>query len=502
MIQLDRRKDHKWIFQKNISSADLMTEFLKATKKFGDIAQRELILSEMKRQGVYRGRSNNGSANTMGVRTSEMKFYMFGYSLTPTLEKPKNAFFLSAAGAHIMHNIDNDEKIGIASLVNLFSIQFPHPFSKTDPCFNINAGRLIVKLLLEERLDRKLYVDEFCYFIPFIEEVNINIYEELVESIIKFRNLTYFEKYSLFHEVQNFDDVFANTFHEFNYYFFRIYGGLNVFNLVEDSEHNAGQLFYFNHGNCGTKRNDAIISRGKYSGYIQLKDYLINKAEKLVEKFDPFEKPIKLSDEDVLSKDDFILQLYQTNQMKYFSSIDESKVESARVAECIDNMVRASKYGSRDGKEFEKSLKPVFELFRQIDNVEIISGSGDTDLLCAVRELDDSHYKINVDAKTSHSSTQSLNPVRLSNHLRTHGSRYCIVVSSRFASGVSRDISNFNIVAINAEALANYCLNAFNISSDGFIDFEIINDLIQTNMGKNITQIINNYCDAWFGLSA
>ncbi|MCF0117592.1 MAG: hypothetical protein HUJ61_06055 [Bacilli bacterium] len=502
MIQLDRRKDHKWIFQKNISSADLMTEFLKATKKYGDIAQRDLILAEMKRKGVYKGRSAMGSANTMGVRTSEMKFYMFGYSLTPTLEKPKNSFFLSAAGAEIMHNIGSADKVSSASLVNLFSIQFPHPFSKTSSCFNINAGRLIIKLLIDSRLGNKLYVDEFCYFIPFLESVDLQIYEQLVASILEFRKLNYYQKYKLFHQIPNYDDVFSNTFHEFNYYFFRIYEGLGVFDLIEDKNHNDGKLFSFNHGNCGTKRNDAIFSRGKYSGYVILKNDLVEKASKLINTFDAFEKPIKQSDDDILSKDDFILQLYQTNQMKYMSTIDETKVESAKVAECINNMVHASKYGSRDGKEFEKSLKPVFELFRQIDNVEIISGSGDTDLLCAVREIDDSHYKINVDAKTSHSSTSALNPMRLTQHLKTHGSRYCIVVSSRFATGVSNDILNFNIVAINAEALANYCFNAFNISPDGFIDFSVINDLVQTHMGTNITQVINSYCDAWFGLTA
>ena len=69
-------------------------------------------------------------------------------------------------------------------------------------------------------------------------------------------------------------------------------------------------------------------------------------------------------------------------------------------------MVHNSKYGSRDGKTFERSLKPLFEIFRENRSVEIISGSGDTDLLCVMDNEKDELYKVNVDAKTSRTSTQ------------------------------------------------------------------------------------------------
>ena len=52
-----------------------------------------------------------------------------------------------------------------------------------------------------------------------------------------------------------------------------------------------------------------------------------------------------------------------------------------------------------DGKEFENSLKPFMELFRETANVEIISGAGNTDLLCAMEDADENIYKMNVDAK-------------------------------------------------------------------------------------------------------
>ena len=57
-------------------------------------------------------------------------------------------------------------------------------------------------------------------------------------------------------------------------------------------------------------------------------------------------------------------------------------------------MVSAARYGSRDGKDFENTLKPFMYLFREVRNVENIGGSGDTDLLCAI-EGDGDIYKIN-----------------------------------------------------------------------------------------------------------
>ena len=51
-------------------------------------------------------------------------------------------------------------------------IQYPHPYSKTPQDIKIYAGRLILKLLTEERIGNKLYIDEFIWFLPFIKSIN------------------------------------------------------------------------------------------------------------------------------------------------------------------------------------------------------------------------------------------------------------------------------------------------------------------------------------------
>lgn len=495
MIQLNRRKNHKWIFQKNISSTDIINEFITAASKYNNTANKNIMLSELKSKGVYKGRSAAGSTNTMGVRTSQMKFYMFGYSLP---SKSKNCFFPSPMTSSILKD-SSEENIGKMSLINLFSLQYPHPFSQTPECFKIHAGRLIIKLLLEDRIGRKLYIDEFCYFIPFLENIDENTYSELIDSILEFRKLSYIEKNKLFKQVPNYNDVFANVFHEVNYYFIRIFSGLSVFNVVGDKKHNEGNLLSFIHG-ASTRRNDAYKSRANYSGYINLKNEIVKYAEILNKSYSCYDKPTTLQDKDVLSTEDFILELYQWKPLKYLASIDSKKYSrNNEVSEVISNMVHMSKYGSKDGKDFESSLKPVFELFRQTANVEIISGSGDTDLLCAMRDVDDSIYKINVDGKTASKSTSQLNAMRLIKHMKIHNSRYCIVVSSRFASGVSDDIVGSRIVAINAETLANYCINEYNTSGDEFIDYSIMSNLITNNFGSNITEIVQEFVNSYYG---
>ena len=497
MINLKRSKEHKWIFQKNISSTEIMSHFITSTSKFNNSANKKLLLEEFKKSGLYRGRSYFGSENTMGVRTSEMKFYMFGYSLP---SKPKNAFYLSPMASSILKD-NQEDNVAKMSLVNLFSIQYPHPFSNTPSCFRIHAGRLILKLLTDDRIERKMYIDEFCYFIPFIEKIDNLFYEELIKSILDFRRLSFIEKDELFKNVPHYNDVFANVFHEVNYYFLRIFEGLKVFSLVGDKEYNNGHLHTFIHG-AGTIRNDAYQSKKKYSGYIKLKNDIVRYAEKLLDSYDFTEMPETLEDDDVLSKEDFILDLYQIKPLKYLTLIDERKyARNNQVSDVIYNMVHMSKYGSRDGKDFEKSLKPVFELFKQTANVEIISGSGDTDLLCAMRNDDDTIYKINIDGKTSCSSTPMLNARRLMLHISLHNSKYCIVVSSRFARGVSNDIMGSKIVAINAETLANYCINEFNYSNDGFIDYSVINEIICNHLGMNITQILQDFIDSYYGIT-
>ena len=133
-------------------------------------------------------------------------------------------------------------------------------------------------------------------------------------------------------------------------------------------------------------------------------------------------------------------------------------------------------------------------------NVEIIAGSGNTDLLCAMDFGEDEIYKINVDAKTRHASLDSINSRRLENHLSRHGSQFCIVVAPRFASGVSGDIYGHKIVTIKAEDLGTYCYKECINSSDGFADFGSLYNIITNNMGTDITELVRDLTTEKYGI--
>lgn len=489
MINLNRSKENKWIMQKNISSSKLLEAFVSGLSKQSNIINHDHLVNYLKNIESYHGRSEQGSTNTMGVRLSQACFYMFGY-------KNEQSFFPSPMTDMYINEKADKEKV---SLVNLFSMQFPSPYSETPDNFNIYIGRFILKLLMEEKIDLKLYIDEFVYFLPFIEEINESSYNELVNSIIDFRSKSFEEKLTLFTDVPNYEDIFANCMHEINYYFLRIFAGFGCLEIVVDPFHNDGKLFSFRHGTGDTFRTDAYASREKVSGYVQINPEIFGSVKELLEKFSPFDKPITQAD--CMSKEEWIRDLYEFEPLKYISVVMPNKDENrSDVVDIIKDMVYQSKYGTRDGKSFENSLKPVFELFRENRNVEIISGAGDTDLLCVMEDSDDTLYKINVDAKTSHYATQAINPVRITNHIKLNASKYCIIVSPRFSRGVRTDIKDYNIVTIEAETLANYCLKECLNSPDGLADYDMLNVYINQNFGMDITNAINYIIDRKYSI--
>lgn len=489
MIDLIRKKDQKWIFQKNVSSSALLKAYAQVVSD-NVVVDKAQIKQKLTANGTYIGRSSQGSISTMGVRLSEMCFYMFGY------KTENNIFMPSETTKNIL---ESTVDVGKNMLVNLFSLQFPHPYSKTPDSFCIHAGRLLVKLLTEDRIGKKLYVDEMIWFLPFICTIDKTIYEELVESILEYRKLTYFQKTDLFHSVDNWEDIFANCMHEINYYFIRIFEGFHVFETHIDASHNDGCLFSFRHGNTKTFRKDSIESKGELPGYICLEKSLIESANKLLEVYSFLDKPATLKDGNVFSRSQWIFDLYETDIVKYLHTILPKYNPYDEILTVINNMTYLSKYSAVDGKEFENSLKPFFELFDEVIGAEIISGSGDTDLLCSIKDKNTNDiFKINIDAK-SRNSVFNMNVKRLIRHLDKHFSKYCIVVAPRFSIGNKLDIAGERVVMITAEALAAYCSKECLSRKSYTADFNSLNEIIVKNLGKDITPLVQKLTESRYG---
>lgn len=203
--------------------------------------------------------------------------------------------------------------------------------------------------------------------------------------------------------------------------------------------------------------------------------------------------PISVNDPGAFSKSQLIEDLYENEFIKYLNIVFPEYTKQREIITTISTMTHMSKFGGIDGKDFENSLKPAFELFREVLNIDIISGKGNTDLLCAVEDPKSNNeiYKMNVDGK-SRKSSSNLKATRLLNHLKINGSKYCIVVAPRFSKGIEIDIGGLPIVAITVESLSRYLIKECLSSSDSYADYIAINDIIQSNLGKNITKNIDN----------
>lgn len=498
MIELERSMTHKWIIDKNVNSKDILSDFAAIASD----AQRGFNYKEMISQTITQGRDANGSTITIGVRLLQACFYMFGYSTN--LEDGKKAFMPSPMTLNIFSSSNKEEKAK-NYLVNLFCMQYPHPYDWTPECFKLYFGRLIVKLLLDKRLNYRLYIDECLWFLPFIDTIDSFKYEQLVESILEYRLLSYDEKKELFESVENFENLFANVSHEINYYLLRLFEDFGVFNLVADSLHNDGKLFRFLHCETETSktyRNDAYKSRKKCSGYVELSSAVKESANQLINSYSPFEQPSQIDGIEIFSKEDWLTNLYQTEPLRYLACINTQIDKNSEITAIVNEMIRASKFGSRDGKEFENALKPFIELFKETVNVEILSGAGNTDLLCSMEELPSMNlYNMNLEAKTRGSALEGVHTPRINKHLRKHGSKFCIIVAPRFARGVADDIAGNQIVTIRSEEFGNYCYKECTKSTNGTADFSSILEIIKGNMGKDITNKVRALTESRYGLN-
>lgn len=493
MIELKRSMSDKWIVQKNTNSKKLIESYLNVLNETKDVSDRAMLIEKLKSLSAYRGRSDIGSLSTMGVRFSQMCFYMFGY------KNDNNTFIPSQTTINLLQGTNLKSK---NMLVNLFSIQYPHPYSKTSEDIEIYAGRLIVKLLCDEKIKRRLYIDEMIYFLPFIKTIDNEKYILLTDSILEYRKLNYEQKLELFKKEYNWETLFANCVHEFSYFFARIFQSFDVLEMIEDKEHNDGKLFKFKHGDNSkhkTFRNDAYNSGKSCSGFIIIKEELIEDALSLLSKYSVFDKPLSLKDPNVFSKKDWIHDLYEVEMLSYLSVVFPDYSSQREIINSISEMQYMSKYSSLDGKAFENSLKPVLELFRECLNVEIISGPGNPDLLCVFEDVDNNLlYKINVEAK-SRNSANNMNVTRIERHIDKYSAKYCIIIAPRFSRGNNLDIMNKSMVSVTADTLGKYCSKECLSSRDGKADYSAISKIIEENLGKNITENIELLIEKIYG---
>lgn len=152
------------------------------------------------------------------------------------------------------------------------------------------------------------------------------------------------------------------------------------------------------------------------------------------------------------------------------------------------------------GQDFEYALAKAFNLFIDVE-AEKIGGAGNVDVECIYSPLTAQPKKFDIEAKSTSRKLIQINSRRLETHRIKIGSHYTIIVTPNYAIGVLRDIEGENTVIIKAATLANY-LYQYILKSGRKISYSFLDELIENNLGFDITDKVNNYVYNHFGHKA
>jgi len=276
-------------------------------------------------------------------------------------------------------------------------MQFEHPHGGSDKIFNLYPFRLVFKLLSDKRIENRLYAYEVSYLLVFIENINNQGYEELINKILEMRQWSNERIEKAFKEDEH---TYVNSAYEWDYY---------VSKLLE----NAGIL---------KKTQGEVICKllqGKSTyrkitrNFVVLNHNLIDLNYKLMQEYPFDEEPLKLDDPERL-KIDVIKQIYNFYPKVLRGEIgekeDDPKYGLLNLAQLIE------KYSNNnDGAEaylFEDILTDGFNMFVNVE-AKKVGGAGNTDIECLYLTK---KKKFAVEAKSTKNKLSGINSGRLAQH--------------------------------------------------------------------------------------
>lgn len=470
----------KWTIMKYMQSFPLMVAYAEALKKGNDLTEDNIkdILKSFEDSGVYNPRYG-GSVHTGTFKIIQLAWYMFGYYKKGTKNKK---FVFTPLGELLLNNLNNSENVSKIFLTMLFGNGFKQPFSKMTNEFNLYPFRLIFKLLREPRLKGKLNLYEVFYFCVFLKEIDIEIYESLVDEILYYRSFSNQELFKLFLENEN---IVAQSLHETNY-LFNLLQSAGI--LTIDSDSNFKKIGTLIHGNGSGKR--AFIDC-----YVNLNKFVIDYVDVLLASYPFYEKPYLYEKLNEKFSSDILLEMYNFYPSELLFEIgieDDVQHELSELLSIVRDVEKLStNENDGDFNKFEVALKDTFNIFLDV-NAERISGSGNTDIHAKYYPKNSNVKNFNIEAKSRRVKLEEINSGRIKHHMILTGAEYTLVVSSNFTYSIKYDIKNTDIVTIKASTLSNYMYNY--ITKHGrHISFNHLDNLIENNRGKDITNDLQEY---------
>ncbi len=498
MIYNRNDSKEKWTIMMYMRDFDLMVTYAYALRASNELSNENIddILLQMEQDGVYRPR-NGGSTFTGQFKSIQIAWYMFGYYNKNRRTDEQKKMVFSPLGNLLLDNLKDRDKVVKIFTTMLFGNGFRQPFSQMDERFNLYAYRLIFKLLRDPRLKGKLYNDEVFYFAMFLKTVDEESYEQLVDDILAFRNISPYEKLKLFKQNER---VVGLACHEWRY----ATGMLASAGIVDVmNDHDGRVIGELTYGNISKITGKPNAVRHYTEDYIVLKQGLVNYVDLLLAQYPYYQKPYP---EDELSKkfnSSIVVDMYSFYPPELLREIGEDTEEDEAISIML-SVARDVYYYSHEetdtGEHFERALTTAFNLFEDVE-AERIGGAGNADVECIFYPKELPPKKFDIEAKSTSRKLLQINSRRLKTHRLRIGSKYTMIVTPNFSIGVLKDIAGEDSVIIKAATLANY-LYQYIVKNGREISYEMLDRIIEANIGLDITDSVNDYVYSNFGHAA
>jgi len=485
----------KWTIMMYMNDFGLMVAYAYVLKHANslDPASIEAIIHQMMKDGTYNPR-NGGSSFTVTFKIIQIAWYMFGYYDNTHSAKGTKKFVFSPLGNLLLDHIKNQtekEKIFFTMMVGE---AFRQPFSQMSPEFNIYPFRLLFQLLLDERLKGKLYADEGFYLLMFLKTIEMEDYEKLVSDILELRSIPSEDKYKEFSKNQR---TLGLACHEWRYLSKLFESAGLISNHNDYGDRVVGTLEY---GSLKNGRHTAV--RSYREDYMVLNPELKNYAKILLGAYPFYDKPVTEGpDDEPVPPMQRIVDMYSFYPEELLKELGIQSVDPA-ISAMLDVVNEISAYDHManpgDDKRFELALTDSFNLFSDV--VAVHRGEpGQTDVECCY-ENNDIKFKFDIDAKSTSNKLMSIQISRIQLHATRVNSRYSLIVTPKYSYGCLVDIKNQKMVLVKSSSLKNY-LYQFISKVGRDMSFKDFDDLIEANLGTDISDGINQMVIDNFGLT-
>lgn len=477
-----------WVFKKHTNNIDLLVEvalYLKENKSGISGSERRELFKSLRKNSTYRPRQSAKEMKLDAVnhRIDELSYYLFGYS---GMLDGKKKFIFSPLGNMFLKHLDDREITAKIFATMLFGIQFPHPASEPSLEFKLHPFRLIFALLLDERLESKLYDYEVYKYIINVSNLTQESYEVLVQNIIQSRNSSTEEKFATLkaeeHEI-------VKSVYEWEYYVRKLLQSQGIIEVQIGNENI--KLFHPSKKNSTSAPTSRKATNGSFILTPEIKKFIV----KLFKQYSLFDEVLELSD-DKRQSSEVVKEIYSFYPELLLEEIGEKvhtlSNELVKLPKLIEEY-SLNKDGETFGK-FEDTLEMAFNQFYNVE-AEKLAGAGRTDIECIYLPEPE---KFAVEAKSTANKLSGINAGRLAHHRELIGARYTIVVTPRYVPSVKYDIVGQNIVIIKANTLAEYLYNYINSDIDK-MDYQEIREIILNNLGTDISLKVSEKTLSRFG---